>query len=110
MEWTLAAKCRGMGDALFPEPVEQARASQVCNGCPVRAECLAEALDNRIEFGIWGGTTERQRRALLRRRPYVTSWKSVLCSDRTGETGPDGSRRARVPDAPARVQALVGAH
>ena len=47
-------------------------------GCPVRTECLADALDNRIEFGVWGGMTERERRALLRRRPHVTSWRRLL--------------------------------
>lgn len=47
-------------------------------GCPVRAECLAEALDNRIDFGVWGGMTERERRALLRRRPEVRSWRGLL--------------------------------
>jgi WhiB family redox-sensing transcriptional regulator len=39
---------------------------------------LAEALDNRIEFGVWGGMTERERRALLRRRPDVDSWRELL--------------------------------
>jgi len=39
---------------------------------------LADALDNRIEFGVWGGMTERERRALLRRRPEVVSWRRVL--------------------------------
>jgi WhiB family redox-sensing transcriptional regulator len=46
--------------------------------CPVRTECLADALDNRIEFGVWGGMTERERRALLRRRPGVGSWSRLL--------------------------------
>jgi WhiB family redox-sensing transcriptional regulator len=41
-------------------------------------ECLAEALDNKIEFGVWGGMTERERRALLRRRPDVDSWLELL--------------------------------
>ena len=41
----------------------------MCFGCAVRTECLADALDNRVEFGVWGGMTERERRALLRRRP-----------------------------------------
>ena len=40
-------------------------------GCVVRTECLADALDNRVEFGVWGGMTERERRALLKRRPNV---------------------------------------
>jgi WhiB family redox-sensing transcriptional regulator len=44
----------------------------------VKAECLAEALDNQIEWGVWGGMTERERRALLRRRPNVTSWRRLL--------------------------------
>ncbi len=42
-------------------------------GCPVRFECLAEALDNRIEWGVWGGMTERERRLLLRQRTDVPS-------------------------------------
>jgi WhiB family redox-sensing transcriptional regulator len=42
------------------------------------AECLADALDNRTEFGVWGGMTERERRALLRRRPEVPSWTAIL--------------------------------
>jgi WhiB family redox-sensing transcriptional regulator len=50
----------------------------ICRGCVVRTECLADALDNRIEFGVWGGMTERERRALLRRRPDVTSWRDLL--------------------------------
>jgi WhiB family redox-sensing transcriptional regulator len=44
----------------------------------VRTECLADALDNRVEFGVWGGLTERERRSLLRRRPDVESWQGLL--------------------------------
>lgn len=77
-EWPLQARCRGMADALFPEGKDQKRARVVCMGCPVRANCLAEALDNRIEWGVWGGLTERERRQLLRQRPDVQSWADVL--------------------------------
>ena len=77
-DWTMRAKCRGMEDALFPEASDQKRAKLVCSGCPVRFECLAEALDNRIEWGVWGGMNERERRLLLRQRSDVTSWRSVL--------------------------------
>lgn len=81
-DWALQAKCRGMEDALFVEASEQKRARSVCAGCPVRSECLAEALDNRIEWGVWGGMTERERRLLLRQHPDVKSWRSVLVSQR----------------------------
>jgi WhiB family transcriptional regulator, redox-sensing transcriptional regulator len=54
----------------------------ICRGCRIRTECLADALDSRIEFGVWGGMTERERRALLRRRPNVSSWYDLLMQAR----------------------------
>jgi WhiB family redox-sensing transcriptional regulator len=50
----------------------------ICRNCPVMLECGAEALDNRVEFGVWGGMTERQRRALLEKHPEVVSWSNFL--------------------------------
>ncbi|MBT0993938.1 WhiB family transcriptional regulator [Cellulomonas sp. DKR-3] len=79
--WTAGAAC-GSGsmspDALFVEGSAQREARAVCQTCPVRLECLADALDNRMDFGVWGGMTERERRGLLRRRPEVRSWWSEL--------------------------------
>src|SRR5437899_5298234 len=78
-DWTARAACRNADpDALFVQGAAQNRAKTICMGCPVRTECLADALDNRIEFGVWGGMTERERRALLRRRAQVTSWHRLL--------------------------------
>jgi WhiB family redox-sensing transcriptional regulator len=78
-DWTSEAACRGSDpDTLFVQGAAQNRAKAVCLGCVVRTECLADALDNRVEFGVWGGMTERERRALLRRRPNVTSWRNLL--------------------------------
>lgn len=78
-DWTADAACRGSDpDTLFVQGAAQNRAKAVCLGCVVRTECLADALDNRVEFGVWGGMTERERRALLRRRPNVTSWRNLL--------------------------------
>ena len=78
-DWPRHAACRGAEpDELFVLGAAQNRAKAVCVGCPVRTECLADALDNRTEFGIWGGMTERERRALLRRRPQVISWRALL--------------------------------
>ena len=78
-DWTTQAACKGTDpNELFVQGAAQNRAKLLCRGCPVRTECLADALDNGIEFGVWGGMTERERRALLRRRPDVTSWRDLL--------------------------------
>ena len=72
-------------DALFVRGAAQQIAKQVCVGCPVIAECLADSLDNHTEFGVWGGMTERQRRALLKRRPRVASWRALFEAERIRE-------------------------
>jgi WhiB family redox-sensing transcriptional regulator len=78
-DWGERALCKSAApDELFVEGAAQNRAKAVCTGCPVRTECLAYALDQRIEHGVWGGMTERERRALLRRRPTITSWWRLL--------------------------------
>lgn len=82
--WTAFAACGSMGservepDDLFVEGKAQRDARAVCQSCHVRLECLADALDCRMNFGVWGGMTERERRALLRKRPDVESWKDEL--------------------------------
>jgi WhiB family redox-sensing transcriptional regulator len=78
-QWAMHAACRQASpDELFVRGAEQHKAKVLCAGCPVRTECLAEALDNNIEWGVWGGLTERERRAILRKRPNVTSWRDLL--------------------------------
>lgn len=77
--WAAKAACKEtVSDDLFVKGAEQHRAKMICGACNVRNQCLAEALDNRIEWGVWGGMTERERRALLRRRPGVKVWREVL--------------------------------
>jgi WhiB family redox-sensing transcriptional regulator len=78
-DWATAAQCKqATPDELFVRGAAQNRAKQMCSGCPVKTECLAEALDNEIEWGVWGGMTERERRAVLRKRPNVTSWRGLF--------------------------------
>ncbi|MFN2496548.1 MAG: WhiB family transcriptional regulator [Pseudonocardiaceae bacterium] len=78
-DWRCRGACRTYDpDWLFVRGAAQHQAKLVCNRCPVRTRCLAEALDRRIEYGVWGGMTERERRALLRRRPDVRSWAELL--------------------------------
>lgn len=86
-DWPTQAACRGTDpDRLFVQGAAQNRAKAICFGCPVRTECLADSLDNEIEFGVWGGMTERERRALLRKRPEVRSWRSLLENARLSHT------------------------
>src|SRR5699024_3804904 len=78
-EWTLRAwSAQRSPDELFVRGAAQRQAREICFDCPVRLECLVDALDNRIQYGVWGGMTERERRALLRRAPSVESWRSTL--------------------------------
>jgi WhiB family transcriptional regulator, redox-sensing transcriptional regulator len=77
--WVSKALCRTTNpDELFVRGAAQRKAAVICRHCPVMQECGAEALDNKVEFGVWGGMTERQRRALLNEHPEVVSWSSFL--------------------------------
>lgn len=77
--WAARAACANeQPDDLFVQGAAQRAAREICFSCSVRTECLADALDNRVQFGVWGGMTERERRALLRRSPEVTSWTDML--------------------------------
>jgi WhiB family redox-sensing transcriptional regulator len=40
----------------------------VCGTCDVRIACLEHALASREKEGVWGGTTERERRRIIRQR------------------------------------------
>lgn len=92
LEWASRGACKATeADELFVQGSAQNRAKQICGGCPVRTECLADALDSRIEFGVWGGMTERERRALLKRRPNVQSWRRLLETARDAALGIDGA-------------------
>jgi WhiB family redox-sensing transcriptional regulator len=66
--WMEDAACRGLNPSLFfPErgqPTETAKG--VCGECPVREDCLDYSIRTRQVWGVWGGTSERERRGLRR--------------------------------------------
>lgn len=70
-EWVTAAACRDEDPELFysVDPREIRRAKQVCAGCPVAVVCLQSELQHPFEdqFGVFGGHTDAERQALLRR-------------------------------------------
>lgn len=63
------AACRGLDPELFYAEggAAVAKAKALCADCPVRQRCLEWAV-RREEFGVWGGTTARERAALRRQR------------------------------------------
>ena len=69
-KWMAIGNCANENpDIFFPSDgagVEVAK--RVCEGCPSQRSCLEYALRNRIDHGVWGGCSERQRRRMLRAR------------------------------------------
>ena len=72
----LSAACRTVDTARFFSPPgergearreRERRAQQICDTCPVRKECAQFALSIGEEHGIWGGMTDQDRIAVLRR-------------------------------------------
>jgi len=97
VQWAWRAACGGDPEYMFVPGAHQNVAKRVCTRCPVRMSCLVEALDNRIEHGVWGGLTDRERRALLRRHPTVRNWRQLL----DGASTEDARTLARVAEARA---------
>lgn len=55
-----------VGDGAYAREMTEI-AKQACLSCPVRAECLRQALETGEQYGIWGGMTPEERRDLARR-------------------------------------------
>jgi WhiB family redox-sensing transcriptional regulator len=68
--WMEHGLCRHVPPStFFPNDgvgVEVAR--RICAACPAQTPCLEYALAERIDHGVWGGTSERERRRILKRR------------------------------------------
>ncbi len=69
-DWMAQGKCWDMDPAIFfPSDGTGVQVAQgICAECPVKTRCLEYALANGIAHGIWGGTSERERRRILRHR------------------------------------------
>jgi WhiB family transcriptional regulator, redox-sensing transcriptional regulator len=112
-EWMIDGLCAQVDpEAFFPEKGGQTKpAKSICNGgCPVKAECLAYALERGERFGIWGGLSERERRKLERAAEVAAPAPSLVAERapkvrRTAEHGTTGGyqahyRRGEKPCAP----------
>jgi WhiB family redox-sensing transcriptional regulator len=82
-DWRDKASCRSVDpDLFFPvgttglalDQIESAKA--VCRSCEAMTACLEFALVTNQESGVWGGTSEEERRAL--RKAYVARQRSRM--------------------------------
>ena len=64
--WQDDARCRGAGNDPFflGKGGSSKKAKDICEPCKVKVECRAYAIEYE-EFGIWGGTTQDDREALV---------------------------------------------
>jgi WhiB family redox-sensing transcriptional regulator len=86
-DWQRLGLCRGQDSARFFHPDgergasrarREATAKGICRGCPVRAECAAQALTTREPYGVWGGFSEADRLRLL-----ASGWEDAADNGRT---------------------------
>ena len=68
--WMAQGRCRDADTASFfpSNSLGVDDAQRLCAECPVRPECLDYALLHRIDHGVWGGTSERERHRIIRQR------------------------------------------
>jgi WhiB family redox-sensing transcriptional regulator len=76
-DWMEEAACKSEPRVFFfPDAADwvDPRAGRICAVCPVKDDCLDYALRNPSLDGIWGGTSEEERRKMRRqrRRPVPT--------------------------------------
>ena len=87
--WRIRGACRSVDpDTFFPAPNEpNGAAITLCGTCDVQGPCLAWALQAGDCHGVWGGTTPRERRAML------VAWRERVQPN--GEPVDDGSEDDR---------------
>lgn len=62
--------CRMEPDLFFAEsPAEVEEAKAICGACPIREQCLADALERREPWGVWGGQLLVSGQVVARKRP-----------------------------------------
>ena len=95
--WRAAAACRYADPELFfpigttgPALRQIQEAKRVCRACPAQTQCLTWALDHGVTDGVWGGTTDDQRRAI----------RSLATTMTSSQEGDDSENYRRGPGFP----------
>jgi WhiB family transcriptional regulator, redox-sensing transcriptional regulator len=85
-EWMARGLCTNVPPSrFFPSDgagVELAR--KICAECPVKEPCLEHALEERIDHGVWGGCSERERRRILKQRRTTIAQGAAAVGERIG--------------------------
>jgi WhiB family transcriptional regulator, redox-sensing transcriptional regulator len=73
--WIASGSCRLVpAETMFPsDSAGVVVARRICAACEVKPQCLSYALANRLEHGVWGGTSSRERRRIITVRPIAPS-------------------------------------
>jgi WhiB family redox-sensing transcriptional regulator len=91
-DWQLRGACRGMDSTFFFHPEgergrarvgREARAKQVCQGCPVLEQCRRHALAVEEPYGVWGGLSESERDEIVRSHTRTVRLPSTPATTRT---------------------------
>jgi len=97
-DWRSLGACRHEDPELFfpivptgPGLQQVSRAKAICARCPVRAECLSFAIETVQDHGVWGGTSEEERRAMRRARKGM-SGSGTASRDRPQRRRPNRAR------------------
>ena len=78
-KWMSRGKCADLPpETFFPSDGVGVNVAQaICADCSQKVRCLEYALDNRVDHGVWGGTSERERRRILKRRRLALEAESL---------------------------------
>ena len=113
LDWWRSAACRTADPEMFfpvssvgPGHDEVARAKEVCASCLVRRQCLQFALATRQAHGVWGGTTEDERRLSAPARPargrrWAEDWAEEDAADEGTAPGQAAGAARALPGTPA---------
>jgi WhiB family transcriptional regulator, redox-sensing transcriptional regulator len=82
-EWMAEGNCKDQHPSMFfpSDGVGVEVARRICGTCPVQARCLEYALTYRIDHGVWGGCSERERRRILKRRRLAADQVTLVAVD-----------------------------
>ncbi len=78
-------RCWGQPDLFFADDPRDVRAAKaLCQDCPMRAACLAGALERGEPFGVWGGELFERGRVIAEKRPRGRPRRRPLLADPAG--------------------------